>query len=53
MDTWKDWYAGEKKELNLIQNLQMFGPSIERPHEENAVILRSHWQYHVKRDGQR
>ena len=31
----------------------MFGKGIVHPLEENAVILRSHWQYHVKRDGQR
>ena len=30
----------------------MFGEDIECPLEENTVILRSHWQYHVKRDGQ-
>ena len=31
----------------------MFGDDMARPLEENAVILRSHWQYHVKQDGQR
>ena len=30
----------------------MFGKDIVRPLEENAVILQSHWQYHIKRDGQ-
>ena len=31
---------------------QMFGEPIHRPSdEENAVILQSHWQYHVKREG--
>ena len=30
----------------------MFGDSIVRLLEENTVILWSHWQYHVKRDGQ-
>ena len=31
----------------------MFGEHMVRPLEENAVILQSHWQYHVKRDKQR
>ena len=53
MDTWTDWEAGERKQLNQFYDLQMFGDSMARPLEENAVILRSHWQYHVKRDGQR
>ena len=43
MNTWKVWYAGEKKQLNQFHDLQMFGPSIERPLEENAIKLRSHW----------
>ena len=30
----------------------MFGKFTLRPTEDNAVILRSHWQYHVKQDGQ-
>ena len=53
MDTWNNWEAGERKQLNQFNDLQMFGESMARPLEENAVILRSHWQYHVKRDGQR
>ena len=48
MDTWNDWEAGERKQLNQFHNLQMFGKDITRPLEENAVILQSHWQYHVK-----
>ena len=53
MDTWSDWEAGERKQLNQFHDLQMFGDDIERPLEENAIILQSHWQYHVKQDGQR
>ena len=52
-DTWNEWVTGERKQLNQFYGLQMLGQSIIRPTEENAVILRSHWQYHVKRDGQR
>ena len=53
MDTWNDWEAGERKQLNQFHNLQMFGEYMACPLEDNAVILRLHWQYHVKRDGQR
>ena len=53
MDTWNEWEQGERKQLNQFHDLQMFGEHMARPLEENAIILRSHWQYHVKRDGQR
>ena len=53
MDTWNDSEDGERKQLNQFHDLQMFGEHMARPLEDNAVILRSHWQYHVKRDGQR
>ena len=52
MDIWNNWEAGERKQLNRFHDLQMFGEDMARPLEENAVILRLHWQYHVKRDGQ-
>ena len=48
MNTWNDWEAGERKQLNQFHNLQMFGEHMACPLEENAVILWSHWQYHVK-----
>ena len=51
MDTWNEWEKDERKQLNQFHDLQMFGTDIARLLEENAVILRSHWQYHVKRDG--
>ena len=53
MDTWKDWEAGEQKQLNQFYDLQMYGDDMERPLEDNAFIHRSHWQYYVKRDGKR
>ena len=52
MGTWNQWQAGERKQLDQFHDLQMFGDDMARPLEENAVILRLHWQYHVKRDGQ-
>ena len=48
MDTWDGWETGEHKQLNQFHDLQMFGKDMTRPLEENAVILQSHWQYHVK-----
>ena len=53
MDTWNDWEADERKQLNQFHDLQMFGEDMARPLEENTIIPRLHWQYHVKRDGQR
>ena len=52
MDTWNEWVTDEPKQLNQFYDLQMFGRSILRPTEDNAAILRSHWQYHVTRDRQ-
>ena len=39
MDTWNDWQAGERKQLNQFHDLQMFGEHMARPLEEKAVIL--------------
>ena len=39
MDTWNNWEAGERKQLNQFHDLQMFGENMTRPLEENAVIL--------------
>ena len=42
IDTWDEWVAGERKQLNQFYDLQMFGKSILRPTKDNAVILQSH-----------
>lgn len=52
MDTWNDWITGERKQINQFHDLQMFGKSIQHPLKKDVVTLCSHWQYHVKRDGQ-
>ena len=39
MNTWKDWEAGKRKQLNQFYDLQIFGKSIFSPTEDNAVIL--------------
>ena len=46
MDTWNDWEAGEHKQLNQFHDLQMYRKDMTHPLEENAVILRPHWQYY-------
>ena len=51
LSTWPDWEAGERKQLDHFHSLGMYGPPVPRP--PNAVVLRPHWQYHVKRDGTR
>ena len=37
--TWKDWEASERKQLNQLHGLQMFGQPNFYPNEKNAVIL--------------
>ena len=53
LPTWPQWEAGERKQLDQFYDLQMFGLPIMRPNTPNAIVLCSHWQYHVKRDGTR
>ena len=51
MDTSDKWEAGECKQLNQLRDLQMYGASVVCL--SNAIVLRPHWQYHVKRCGTR
>lgn len=51
LTTWPMWEAGERKQLNQFHDLKMYGEPIKRP--PNAIVLRQHWQYHIKRDGTR
>ena len=51
LDTWPLWLAGERKQLDNFAALDMFGKPIPRP--PNAIVLRSHWRYGIKRDGTR
>ena len=39
MDTWNDWEAGERKQLNQFHDLQMFVEDMTRPLKGDAVIL--------------
>ena len=49
--TWSQWEAGERQQLDHFHDLQMYGKPCKPP--ANAIILRSHWQYHIKRNGKR
>ena len=51
LDTWPEWRAGEHKQLDHFHSLQMYGKPVPKP--RNAIVLRPHWQYSVKRDGTR
>jgi len=51
LDTWPLWFAGEVKQLDQFHALGMFGDPVPRPRD--AVVLRMHWQYHIKRCGTR
>lgn len=51
LDTWPLWFAGERKQLDQFHALRMYGDPVRPP--KGAIILRQHWQYHIKRDGTR
>ena len=51
LNTWPLWEAGEHKQLNHFENLQMHGKPVARP--KDAIVLHPHWQCQIKRDGAR
>ena len=51
LDTWDEWLAGERKQLDQFHTQQLYGKPVARP--PDAIVLRPHWQYHIKRDGTR
>ena len=51
LDTWEKWQDGERTQLDHFHALGMYGKPTKPP--PNAIILRPHWQYHIKRDGTR
>lgn len=51
LDTWPLWETGERKQLDQFHNLGMYGAPTDAP--PGAIVLRQHWQYHIKRDGTR
>ena len=54
LSTWEDWKLGEHKQLNQFEQQEMFGEPIDPVLlPKDAVILRPHWQYAVKRSGVR
>ena len=54
LSTWKEWKAGEKKQIDQFMMQGMFGdPIYPVGLLKNATILRPHWQYLVKHTGVR
>jgi hypothetical protein len=51
LDNWSDWRDGERKQLDQFHELEMFGRPVYRP--PNSILLRPHWQYSVRRNGDR
>ncbi|KAG7370163.1 reverse transcriptase RNA-dependent DNA polymerase [Nitzschia inconspicua] len=51
LSTWPDWQRGEFKQLDRMHDLGMFGAPVSPP--PGAIILRLHWQYQIKRSGER
>ena len=50
MKTWEEWHEEELQQLDNFRKLEMYSDPVDAP--PNAIILRPHWQYAVKRDGQ-
>jgi len=54
LSTWNQWLAGEKKQIDQFTTQGIFGePTSQSNLPDNAIILRPHWQYLVKRTGVR
>lgn len=51
LNNWPAWRDAERKQLDQFHDLEMFGAPIPRP--KNAIVLRPHWQYSVRRSGER
>ena len=51
LDTWKDWKQGELFQLDKMKRLSMYGQPCKAPCK--AIVLCPHWQYHLKRTGNR
>ena len=51
LDTWPDWKHGEMSQLDKMAKVGMYGKPCKAPRK--AIVLRPHWQYHLKRTGDR
>ena len=52
LNAWKEWLEGERQQLDGFQQQGVFGdPADADSLPENAVILRPHWNYLVKKGG--
>jgi hypothetical protein len=51
LSTWPQWQAGEFQQLDRMHALGMYGEPVDPP--PNAIVLRQHWQYKIKRNGVR
>ena len=51
LPNWDEWQLAEIRQLDQFSKLEMYGQPIPLP--QNCVLLRPHWQYHVKRCGVR
>ncbi|GAX10430.1 hypothetical protein FisN_21Lu161 [Fistulifera solaris] len=51
LSNWLEWRRGEHRQLDHFHALRMYGPPCRRP--KHAIVLRQHWNYSVKKDGER
>ena len=51
LSNWKDWNEAEFRQLDRYVKLEMYGLPQFLPKNEKHILLRPHWQHHVKRSG--
>ena len=49
LPNWDEWQLAKFRQFDRFGKLEMYGQPITLP--QNCVLLRPHWQYHVKRSG--
>ncbi len=51
LSTWPLWRDGECKQLDQFVRQRLYGEPCYLP--KGGILMRTHWQYHIKRDGTR
>jgi hypothetical protein len=51
LSIWSEWQEGEFRQLERMKDLYMFGAPVPPP--RNTILLRMHWQNHIKRSSER
>lgn len=51
LPNWNDWNEAEFRQLDRYAKFEMYGLPQFLPKNKKYVLLRPHWQHHVKRSG--